>query len=42
VDETLTDSGQFLSNRTPTKAPRSSNGKKNSRNNNNNRGKKRY
>ncbi len=41
-DETLTDSGQFLNKRTPTKSSRSSNGKKNSRSNNNNRGKKRY
>ncbi len=41
-DETLTDSGQFLSKRTPTKSSRSSNGKKNPRSNNNNRGKKRY
>ncbi|WP_373517061.1 DUF4290 domain-containing protein [Pricia sp.] len=41
-DESLTDSGQFLNKRTPTKSSRSSNGKKNSRNTNNNRGKKRY
>jgi len=41
-DETLTDSGQFLNKRTPTKSTRSSNGKKNSRSSNNNRGKKRY
>ena len=42
TEETLTDSGQFLSKRTSTKSTRSNNGKKNSRNNNNNRGKKRY
>ncbi len=41
-DETLTDSGQFLNKRSPTKSSRSSNGKKNSRNSSNNRGKKRY
>jgi len=41
-DETLTDSGQFLNKRTPTKSSRSNNGKKNTRSNNNNRGKKRY
>ena len=41
-DETLTDSGQFLSKRVSTKTPRNNNGKKNSRSNNNNRGKKRY
>ena len=41
-EETLTDSGQFLSKRSPVKSSRSNNGKKNSRNNNNNRGKKRY
>lgn len=39
-DETLTDSGQFLSNRTPKTSRSSSNGKKSR--NNNNRGKKRY